>query len=111
MNTIRNLRLAWLFAAAGALALSACGEADHQGKAGPQAQAGPPPASTSSTPPSQLAQSDTKSDTNANETAKASDEPMKPMNKDEEEKAMPQPGQANDHSTLAQEPKQPKEEK
>ena len=36
---------------------------------------------------------------------------MKSMNKDDETKAMPQPGQANDHSTVAQDPKQPKEEK
>jgi len=36
---------------------------------------------------------------------------MKSMNKDEEKNAMPQPGQANDHSTVAQDPKAPKEEK
>jgi hypothetical protein len=30
---------------------------------------------------------------------------MKSMSKDEESKAMPQPGQANDHSTVGNEPK------
>lgn len=50
-------------------------------------------------------------DTNASETAKGTDEPMKSMTKEEEQKAMPQPGQANDHSTLAQDPKEPKEQK
>ena len=50
-----------------------------------------------------------------NETATNSDAPMKPMDKNEESKAMPQPGQVNDHSTVAQDPKlsteQPKESK
>ncbi|HEX6633854.1 MAG TPA: hypothetical protein VF038_07780 [Usitatibacter sp.] len=39
------------------------------------------------------------------ETAKASDEPMKSMNKGEESTSMPRPGQANDHSNLARDPK------
>jgi hypothetical protein len=43
---------------------------------------------------------------NSAETAKASDEPMKPMSKDEETASMPRPGQANDHSTLKKDPEQ-----
>jgi hypothetical protein len=39
------------------------------------------------------------------ETANASDQPMKTMTKAEESKSMPQPGQANDHSTLAKDSK------
>ena len=35
------------------------------------------------------------------ETANANDQPMKVMTKGEESTSMPQPGQANDHSTLA----------
>lgn len=35
------------------------------------------------------------------ETAKASDQPMKSMTKDQESTSMPRPGQANDHSTLS----------
>jgi hypothetical protein len=35
------------------------------------------------------------------ETANANDQPMKSMTKEEESRSMPQPGQANDHSTLA----------
>lgn len=38
-------------------------------------------------------------------TAKASDQPMKSMTKAEESTSMPQPGQANDHSTLAKDSK------
>ncbi|HET9764481.1 MAG TPA: hypothetical protein VFR50_13260 [Casimicrobiaceae bacterium] len=41
----------------------------------------------------------------SDETATNSDAPMKPMDKNEESKSMPQPGQVNDHSTLAQDPK------
>jgi hypothetical protein len=39
------------------------------------------------------------------ETANANDQPMKSMTKKEESTSMPQPGQANDHSTLAKDPK------
>jgi hypothetical protein len=38
-------------------------------------------------------------------TANANDPPMKAMTKEEESTSMPQPGQANDHSTLAKDPK------
>lgn len=39
------------------------------------------------------------------QTANANDPPMKAMTKEEESTSMPQPGQANDHSTLAKDPK------
>ena len=39
------------------------------------------------------------------ETANANDQPMKSMTKAEESTSMPQPGQANDHSTLVGDPK------
>jgi hypothetical protein len=105
----------WLIGMMAALALGACGKADNHVKADP-GQSSPPQASSSSIPPAppalQIAQKDSHAaDTNASETAKGTDEPMKSMSKDEETKAMPRSGQANDHSTLAQDPKQPKEEK
>lgn len=39
------------------------------------------------------------------QTANANDAPMKAMTKEEESTSMPQPGQANDHSTLAKDSK------
>jgi hypothetical protein len=110
----RSLISPWLIAAIAALALGGCGKTDHDVKASDQAQ--PPQASTSSTPPStpppsQMAQADSAVDANASETAKGSDAPMKSMSKDEESKAMPQPGQANDHSTVAQDPKEQQDSK
>jgi len=38
-------------------------------------------------------------------TANANDQPMKSMSKEEESTSMPQPGQANDHSTVAKDSK------
>jgi hypothetical protein len=108
MRRALSLGSSWLIAVIATLALVACDKAD-------QAQRTAPPVSVSSAstpPPPQVARAGTNADetakANADETAKASDEPMKSMTKDEEEKAMPQPGQANDHSTLAQDPKEPK---
>jgi hypothetical protein len=63
---------------------------------------GTPPRSDASQPPGQSASNGRP---NGSETAKGSDAPMKPMDKNEEANAMPQPGQVNDHSTLAQDPK------
>ena len=106
----------WLIAAIAAFALGACGKADDHVKAN-SGQSNPPQASISSTPStapraSQMAQADSHAadTTNAGETAKGTDEPMKSMSKEEESKAMPLPGQANDHSGVA-DPEQPKEEK
>ena len=70
---------------------------DANGPARPQVDAAAPPSRTASA-----------EGTNSAETAKGSDPPMSTMDKETESKAMPQPGQANDHSTLAQDPKQPK---
>jgi hypothetical protein len=99
----------WLVALLGiTLALGACGRTD-------QAQRPPPPSvsgSPSTAPPTQTAQAGKAAQpegANSADTGKGSDEPMKSMSKDEETKAMPQPGQANDHSTLAQDPKEPKD--
>jgi hypothetical protein len=39
------------------------------------------------------------------EIANANDQPMKSMTKAEQSTSMPQPGQANDHSTLAKDSK------
>ncbi len=41
----------------------------------------------------------------SSETANANDQPMKSMTKAEESTSMPQPGQANDHSTVAKDSK------
>ena len=43
----------------------------------------------------------------ATRAANANDPPMQPMTKAEESAAMPMPGQANDHSTLASDPRKP----
>jgi hypothetical protein len=114
MKLMATLGSSWLIAAVAALALAACDKADNRVKADrgqptpPQASASTPPTAS---PPPQTAQADTGGDAKADETAKANDEPMKPMSKDEEDKAMPQPGQNNDHSTLAQDPKQSSDKK
>lgn len=84
------------------LLLGSCGQASDSQKAvntpskasAPSPAQPPVPAATSSEPKP-----------NHGETAKASDQPMKSMSKDEEAKSMPRPGQANDHSTLAKDPK------
>jgi hypothetical protein len=68
------------------------------GSSAPETQ----PQSEASQPPGQSAST---SRPNRSETAKGSDAPMKPMDKNEEANAMPGPGQANDHSTVAQDPK------
>lgn len=79
-------------------ALTAC---DRAPQAAPNAKmsAAPPPAvSTPSVPP--VAEG-----ANSAETSNADNQPMKPMTKEEESTSMPQPGQANDHSTLAKDSK------
>jgi len=65
----------------------------------------PPPAappaadSQASSPPTAPPAADSQAD--KSETANANDPPMKPMSPREESASMPQPGQANDHSTVA----------
>jgi len=68
----------------------------------------PAPGTISAQTPNPTGTADGADKANSAETAKASDPPMKSMDKEEESKAMPQPGQANDHSTVAQDPKTPK---
>lgn len=62
-----------------------------------------PPASTAL--PADATPSGTPAGTTQPDTAKASDPPMESMTKQAESKSMPMPGQANDHSTLAKDPK------
>ena len=86
------------------VAVGACsGSNEDSRRIPPQAAAGsgPPSGATGST----SAPTPPAGGTNSSETAKASDEPMKPMTKEEEANSMPQPGQANDHSTVAKDPK------
>lgn len=64
--------------------------------------------SSSGTPAAAPQAQQSAQDATSGQTANANDRPMSSMDKDQETKAMPQPGQANDHSTLAQDPKQPK---
>lgn len=104
------------------LALGACSRSDDVAKQRTAAQTPTSPSvppSSQSTPTTTPSSSDTTAqtpspstassqDANSAETAKASDTPMSAMDKQEETKSMPQPGQANDHSTLAQDPKAPK---
>ena len=83
--------------------ISSCGETNDSQKAAsasPQATAPSPPIQPSTPATTPAAPS-----ANNAETAKASDEPMKAMSKSEEAATMPRPGQANDHSTLAKDPK------
>jgi hypothetical protein len=54
-----------------------------------------------STPPSYGAQPAQSPKPDPSQTAKASDDALKPMTKQEESTTMPRPSQANDHSTLA----------
>jgi hypothetical protein len=115
--------IALLAALALALGLAACSRSDET--ASPRLAArtpAQPDAASSQAPASQGVQAqgtisaqtsdptgatDAGDKANSAETAKGTDPPMKSMDKDEESKAMPQPGQANDHSTLAQDPKTP----
>jgi hypothetical protein len=84
---------------AAAAMLGACGRPSEPQQpadaAAPAAASAPPVDAPASTPKPASA-----------ETAKASDEPMKSMSKDEEATSMPRPAQANDHSTLAKDPQQ-----
>lgn len=98
---MRANHVPWLVAALAAVVLNGCGRSD-QTQRPPQPSTSPPPAATATQSVSQTAQA---GGANAAETAKGTDEPMKSMSKDEESKAMPQPGQANDHSTVGKDPK------
>jgi hypothetical protein len=77
--------------------IAACDRAPQRPPDGPAATVTP----TVSPLPAPSATEDTK----PTETANANDQPMKSMTKAEESTSMPQPGQANDHSTLAKDSK------
>jgi len=103
-----------------ALTLAACDRSDQT--AGERTAARTPPPTATSTAPGASeqetwplseasgpsTQSSSPGGVNSAETAKGSDAPMSSMDRHAETKAMPQPGQANDHSTVAQDPKAPK---
>jgi hypothetical protein len=87
-----------------AIALAACGPSnDAQDQRTAQAASAPAPSSTppADTPPASMPPPASAQGTNSAETASNSDAAMQPMSKDEETKAMPKPGQANDHSTVS----------
>lgn len=90
-----------------ALALGACSRSEPT-----STQAVPPapamtqaPSATPSGDPAAASSPAPAADPSA--TANANDPPMQPMTKAEESAAMPMPGQANDHSTLASDPRKP----
>jgi hypothetical protein len=93
-----------------ALTLGACGRS-NEAQDQRTAQAPSPPAAdsnaaSSSTPPASTPSASmpppaSAQGTNSGETASNGDAAMQPMSKDEEAKAMPMPGQANDHSTVS----------
>jgi len=100
------------------LCLAACERSDPGAAARESVRTpSPPPTATSTAPGSSeqgtrpLAEASPPSAQNSSdrahqgEAANGSDAPMKPMDKNEESKAMPEPGQANDHSTVARDPK------
>ena len=72
----------------------------------PQRVPDAPAATTSPTPPAPPPSASTVMEgAKSAETANANDQPMKSMTKAEESTSMPQPGQANDHSTVAKDSK------
>jgi hypothetical protein len=116
--------IALLAALALALGLAACSRSDETASRrlaartpaqldaassqAPASQGVPAQGTISAQTPDPAGATDAGDKANSAETAKGTDPPMKSMDKDEESKAMPQPGQANDHSTVAQDPKTPK---
>jgi hypothetical protein len=88
------------------LLLGSCGKAsDPQNGANTGANTAPQASAPSPAQPSLPAATKTPPSATDGGTANANDPPMKSMSKEEEAKSMPRPGQANDHSTLAKDPK------
>jgi hypothetical protein len=93
------------------LLLGSCGKAsDSPNGANTASQAAAPSTASQAAAPSPAqppvpAATNSKPRATDGETANANDQPMKSMSKEEEAKSMPRPGQANDHSTLAKDPK------
>ena len=78
--------------------LGACNRSDGQ-TSQQHAPAAPKVAESPASPPPTPPAADSQSD--KSETANANDPPMKSMSPKEEATSIPQPGQANDHSTVA----------
>lgn len=100
MNALEHLmqsRLRYLGVAGMALAIVGCNEPTTQRSA--ESSVSSPPSAAAAPPATTETSSAEKP--NAAPTANANDQPQKPMSKQEESTSMPQPGQANDHSTLA----------
>jgi hypothetical protein len=90
-------RLRHLGVAGIALAIVGCNQPTTQRSAEPNVSSPP----ISATAPPVTTGSSSAEKANAAPTANANDQPQKPMTKQEESTSMPQPGQANDHSTVA----------
>jgi hypothetical protein len=93
-NSQRPSRLVFPVLLALAAALTACDRAPQVAPDVKTSAIPPPTASTPSVPA--VAEG-----ANSAETSNANNQAMKSMTKEEESTSMPQPGQANDHSTLA----------
>jgi hypothetical protein len=91
---------------AGTLGVWGCSGPNDKAPVG-ASSASPSAAQTATTPTPDVPPADTAVPrTAAADAAKGSDPAMTPMSKREEASAMPMPGQANDHSTLADKPTQ-----
>ena len=90
-------------AIAAAVAITACDRPTPRAADTSPPSAAAPAAPTS--PPQISATDGANNGARGAEGADANAEPMKPMTKEEESTSMPQPGQANDHSTLAKDTK------
>lgn len=77
--------------------IAACDRAPRRPPDAPTATVAP---TASPTPPPSMTEG-----IKREETSNANAQPMKSMTEAEESNSMPQPGQANDHSTLAKDPK------
>jgi hypothetical protein len=97
LEVLMQSRLRHLGAVAMVLAIAGCNEPTKQRSA--ESSVSSPPIAATAPPAVNEAAATEKP--NAARTANANDQPQKPMNKQEESTSMPQPGQANDHSTLA----------
>jgi hypothetical protein len=100
MNALKRLlqsHLRYLGAVGLALAIVGCNEPTTQRSSGSNVSSPP----TASAGPTATAEPSSAAKPNAALTASANDQPQKSMNKQEESTSMPQPAQANDHSTLA----------
>lgn len=98
---LTGFRASWLAAIAAASILGGCdrGEARFADRDKTSSRSGSQDMSVSA-PTTPMTPQATQPASGA-ETANANAQPMKPMSKQEESTSMPQPAQANDHSTLA----------